>query len=66
MSFWNRVEYAIWRAFEDGRYLPDPQGQELVMWHDVRTGRNDAKLIQFRARWFKSVDTMVSDERNFA
>lgn len=61
MTFWSNLEFAIQKAYEDGKYLPNPENQELIVWHDVQYGKKNSMLIQFRAQWLRSVDTIVYD-----
>jgi len=65
MKFWEALDFAIKKAYDDGRYLDDPRSQELVVWHDVTYGKKGTCLIKFRASWLKKEDTIVYDERNF-
>jgi hypothetical protein len=67
-TFWERVQYAIERAAEDARYLPQPGQQELIIWHDFQDttrGKDYYYLLKMRAQWLRPVSTIVYDERNF-
>ena len=67
-SFWERVEYAIGLAAEDAKYLPQPDQQELIIWHDFQDttrGKEYYYLLKMRAQWLRPVNTIVYDEKNF-